>query len=261
MDTSFEQSINPIFFFVAFAVLLVVSHFVRRNTRANKLLRQGQLSSSGGSAPSIEQRVANNKCWAKGAIPSSGKGVVYLLWVATIVLNFMSTIPFVRSLVIADATTPQRVILGVFSIFGIAVAVFAVRATIRWYRFGQSLCCIETKAGVLGQSISGKIRTQNQIAAEGDFKVRIQCIETYSTGSGKNRKTHTNVRWEQEQLVPHGGKNSIMGIPFSFKLPTQIPETGDQLSRGDIDWQINIHAPVKGVDYAARFIVPVFKMS
>jgi len=85
-------------------------------------------------------------------------------------------------------------------------------------------------------------------------------VESYSVGSGKNQRTETKIHWQGKQSIPCLGKSTKAGIPFSFDLPKYPPETGYQLARGTVRWQLSIAAPVKGVDYSAMFIIPVFNL-
>lgn len=143
---------------------------------------------------------------------------------------------------------------------GIGAIAFAVIFTVRQLRFGESVCSIEGKAGVLGRIMKGTVRTGKDVPVTSEITFLLQCVETYYTGSGKNRRTNADIKWQEKCVVTHRGPTSRSGIPFSFSLPTYAYETGYQLSRGDINWQLQVKAPVEGVDYMAMFIVPVFKV-
>ena len=182
------------------------------------------------------------------------------LWITTAAMNLLLLGGFIKAFSNPEIKTAQLVTLGVFVAIGIVFAVIAVRSMIRFFLFGESHCCIVGKAGVLNKKMSGVVRSKNEIKATGDFTVELQCLETYSTGSGKNRRTECKVHWQSKQQVSLQGRSSMAGVPFSFDLPNYTPETGYQLARGTVSWQLKIHAPVEGVDYSADFTVPVFKM-
>lgn len=210
---------------------------------------------------SIEQRLAANAEWASGKIRSRGIGLVIALWLLVIVWTLTVGVAFIKSFSIPEIKTAAIVMLGLFSAGGIGFAVFAIRVTIRQFRFGTSVCLIRGKAGVLGQEMAGVVKTSVKLDPTGDYSIQLQCLETYTVGSGKNQRTESTLHWEGKQVVSHAGKNSLNGIPFSFAIPGYSPETGNQLARGRVNWQLRIDAPVKGVDYSAIFIVPVFKMN
>lgn len=258
--TEFEKNIPIWVFFAIFAVLFTISNFIRKKSREQMLVREGQLEIKNGQIPSIKQRLAGNKAWSSGEIVSKGRNLMLAVWLLVAVWFLTFGVAFVKSFSNPEIKTAGTVALGVFTFLGLGFVVFAVRLTMRYLRFGESRCYITEKAGVLGQTMTGYIRNNKEIKATGDYTVDLQCIEIYSTGTGKNRKTHNKIHWQSKQKVPHLGKNPKMGIPFTFELPKYPPETGYQISLGNVNWQISIHAPVEGVDYTAGFVVPVFKM-
>ena len=260
MEQIFEQSLPWAPFIFGFLILLLLSSVLQKKLRRRELIRQGQLPSEGTQVPSLEKRVAANSAWSKGEIRSEGRGPMIALWILALVWNLTFGVSFFNSLSNPDMKTGGMVVLGVFALLGIIPVGFAVYFSIRHFRFGHSVCCIHGKAGVLGKKMTGNIRTKKEIQANGDYKITLQCLESYSVGSGKNRRTETTIRLEEKQIVPRAGQNSRAGIPFSFRLPQYPPETGYQLARGKITWCLRIDAPLEGVDYSAMFIIPVFQM-
>lgn len=255
-----ENDIPIYYFFIGFAILMYISRTIRLRFRHRNRLQEGQLYTEGDRVPSIEERVANNRAWASGEIRSNGLKFTIVMWIFALTWNLTFGVSFFKFLFNPESKTGPIVVLGIFALAGVGIAAFAARVTWRHFRFGESLCCIRGKAGVLGKVMEGVVKTKTEIKAIGDYSILLQCLEHYHTGSGENRKSKTDIRWQGKQTVPHTGKNSQIGIPFSFDIPSYPPETGYQLSRGTITWQLSISAPVEGVDYSAVFLVPVFKM-
>ncbi len=224
------------------------------------LRQQGQIFGDAKDPSTVAERVVANAAWASGEIPSAGRRLMFGLWAAAGAWNLIIGTGFIKVLLNPAIAVPQKVVVGIFALIGVAGAIFTARVTMRWYRFGQSWCCIDEKAGVLGQQIGGIIKTSVVVKSQQAFSVRLQCSESYATGSGKNRRTQVEVHWQEEQSVSMDGKDSRKGIPFSFSLPRFPPESGDQLSRGKVDWIIEVKAPLEGVDYSASFVVPVFRV-
>lgn len=257
---NFEQDSFLIPIIIGFFVLFFFGNLLRRKLRDKELKRQGQIFPDNKRIPTIEERVASNRQWASGKIKSHGRMFMIILWTCAIAWNLTFGVSFIKMLSNQEAKTGGIIALGLLSLGGFVFLYFAIRATMQHFRYGESWCHISGKAGVIGKSMAGSVRTNNNIKAEGDYTIILECLETYTTGSGKNRSTKVDVIWQDKQSVPHTGKNSRVGIPFSFPLPPYPPETGYQLSRGRISWQLRISAPVQGVDYSAIFVVPVFKM-
>ncbi|MCB0329756.1 MAG: hypothetical protein KDD70_08830 [Bdellovibrionales bacterium] len=253
-----SQDLTTPIFVALFVVLLIISLWVQRRVRSWGRARQGQIFLDKSRIPTIEERVQCNRAWVSGKIRSGGRGLMIVLWIAAIAWELTFGASFVNSLTNSEAQLGQRIALGVFSVLGLGIVFFALRVTFQRYRFGESWCHIRGKAGLLGEVMSGDIRTSKEIRPTGDYTFVLECLEIYSTGSGKNRKTKTKVHWQAKEVVPSAGTSSRAGIPFSFALPKTIPESGDLLSTGSINWQLRVSAPVDGVDYSSTFIVPVF---
>lgn len=260
MEQSFEESIPIPVIVAGFVIFITLAQLLRRYLRKRHLTQQGQLPLSGTRIRPIEERLAANRAWASGQIRSGGRGFTVILWTATIAWNLTLGVSFIQTLPNPDIPIPAKILLGILSLGGFVFAYFAVRSTLQRLRFGESWCCIRGKAGVLGQKMEGTIRTTNEVTPTGDYAIQLQCVESYTTGSGKNRRTESRIHFETKQSVPSQGKNSQVGIPFCFDLPEYPLETGYQLARGSVNWQLRVTAPVKGVDYSAMFIVPVFKV-
>lgn len=260
MDPMMEEQIPIVPIVIGILVLMVCTPILRRKLRERYLRREGQIDTGAGRIPSIEDRVAANPAWNRGEIASKGKMLVGGLWLLAAVWNLTFGVSFINQFSNPEIKTGGLVVLGVFALVGLPIIAFAIRITMRHLRFGESLCRITGKAGVLGKGIKGTITTKNEIVPESDYTVMLQCIESYSVGTGKNRTTKTEVRWQGKQTVPRAGASSRAGVPFSIDIPSYPPETGYQLSRGQINWQLTINAVTAGIDYSALFIVPVFKV-
>lgn len=67
-------------------------------------------------------------------------------------------------------------------------------------------------------------------------RAQLRCCHRYSTGSGKNRTTHTDVLWQSEQpALLHGRR-----VYLQFDVPAGYPGSGQAEGyRGDIDWQLS----------------------
>ena len=260
MEQSPEAQIPVEWIIGLFVALMIGSIYLRSKLRERHLRREGQIDTGTGRVPSIEERVAAQKAWSRGEIKSFGRWFMVGAWLVAVVWNLTFGVSFFANLANPSIATGGKLVLGLFALGGIPAALFAIRQTMRYLRFGESICRITGKAGVLGQKIAGSICTKSEIMPEGDYTVMVQCVETYHVGSGKNRRSKTEIHWQGKQEVQSAGTSSRLGIPFSIEIPKYPPETGYQLARGQINWQLSIKAPTKGVDYSAMFIVPVFKV-
>lgn len=259
MEENIEQNLPLLPIIVGFIILVVSTLLLERKLRKRAQIREGQLPTDGKRVYTVEERVSRNSAWASGKIRAVGIGPVIALWLLAITWNLTFGVSFLKGLENPAFATGPRVVLGIFAALGVVPLYFALQFTRRRYRYGDSWCFITGKAGVLGNTFQGTIRTEKEITPTGDYSISLQCLESYQTGSGKHRTTKTNVHWQGKQSVPHRSQSSRAGIPFSFQLPTEAPETG-YFGRNKVNWQLRIDAPAEGVSYVAIFIVPVFEV-
>lgn len=216
-------------------------------------------SFNSGSDLSIEERISQDKVWSSGAIPSTGAFLPIAMWLVTVVWMLTFGLSFYKYISKPDFDTGPAVMLGVFSCLGIVPLILAIMLTIREFRFGRSYCEISGKAGVLGETLKGVVRTRFELMPEGEYIFELRCTETYYIRTGKKRRSQLILHFADTKKVQSPGKNSVMGVPFKFDLPENLPETGSKQSRGTIQWQISMGANVKGVNYLSMFVIPVFK--
>ena len=260
MENNFEKDIPIELVVVIFVVVSIISFFFQRKLRNRKLAQDGQVFGEKGEILSIEKRLAANSDWSSGRIKSSGAGLMIALWLGSIVWSLTFGVSFIRALSNSEMKTGAVIALGVFSLGGFVFLYYAIKMTLRYFKYGSSTCIIVGKAGVLGQRMTGRVITSVDMRPTSDYVINLDCIEIYQEGSGKNKTTRTNIRWSAKNNVNPLSASSRSGIPFSFEIPKFLPETGYQLSRGQINWQLSISAPNEGVDYHSIFVIPVFKM-
>lgn len=146
----------------------------------------------------------------------------------------------------------------VFPVAGLGLAIWAIRNIISWRKFGDSTFIMETKPGVIGGPLQGKIHTKVNIKPEDGFHLTLSCIN--SVRKDEDRREY--VRWQDEcnierELYEYDPSRSV--IPVLFHIPYDSQETNSNNPSNKILWRLEIKAKVPGVDYAASFEVPVFK--
>jgi len=177
-------------------------------------------------------------------------------WIFAALWNLVS-VPAAVSGVRAALNAGNRVALIalLFPAVGVGLLVWAVRATLRYRRFGVSQLDLATLPGVVGHALEGTLRTPEGLRPVEGFRVVLTCIRRVTTGSGDDRSTSETVLWQEEQRVDGTG----VTIPVAFAIPADAaPSDPGQASDGTL-WRLDVTADVPGVDYAASFEVPVFR--
>ncbi|MFN8390786.1 MAG: hypothetical protein U0136_10890 [Bdellovibrionota bacterium] len=197
--------------------------------------------------------------WARGEVTSNTGSSLLPLWLIAVLWDVIS-IPlafFVTNMV--NEGHWIGAIFYMFPLLGVLLTLAAIRTTLQYRKFGDSTLTIQDRCGVVGGAFTGVVRSKIAVDPLGDYAATIRCTESITTGSGKNRQTETKTRWENRQTIARTGCNILSGVPLSFQIPDDVPESFDRGTRGRIEWKVTLSTPVKGVDYEVQFEVPVLR--
>ncbi len=141
---------------------------------------------------------------------------------------------------------------------GVIPALIAGYMLLRLNKYGISFFEMAPLPGVLGGPVSGNIRLPKPVEAQAGFELKLQCVHQYTTRSGKNSSTHTDVLWEEscrvDTLYNYGTE---MVLPVKFAVPYSKPATNTAGNSNGYYWQLKVRAQTPGIDYNAVFDVPV----
>jgi hypothetical protein len=199
--------------------------------------------------------------WASGRIPCRGRAGVVFVWAFAGFWNLVSA-PLAWKIPEEWARGNRAAAIGLlFPAVGLGLLVWAVRATWRWRRFGESHFVPSTRPGVVGGRLAGQVELSRRLQPQRGFEARLACVHVRVTGSGKNRSRHEDVLWEDLRTVPSDGL--AMGprgtsVPVAFAIPRRLEPTSPEAGDSTIEWRLDLSAGLPGVDYFARFEVPVF---
>lgn len=200
--------------------------------------------------------------WAQGRVISSAKGAQIGAWIIAIFWNFISVsilCSFWRKGLLQGGAL---VIMLLLTVVGMALLVWAVRATIRWRKFGESVFKMLSIPGVVGGQLGGAIETSGKVRPTNGFLLRLICVERIQTGSGDSSSTTETILWEEKKtetkdVLADDPRRS--GIPVLFHIPSDARESDSTNSNDKIIWRLEVKASVPGVNYSAKFEVPVFR--
>jgi hypothetical protein len=202
--------------------------------------------------------------WAAGRVDDSSRGTMWLAWIFAALWNLIS-LPGVVLAVRASIwkQKPAALLILLFPAIGVGMLVWAIRATLRYHRFGVSRLELDTRPGVVGHSLTGTVRATTALQPAEGFEVVLRCIRRVTSGSSKNRSTTESILWQEERRVPGEVVRDAGGmatrIPVRFALPPDARPCDDRDSDDQILWRLEVAATVPGIDYASKFEVPVFR--
>jgi hypothetical protein len=203
--------------------------------------------------------------WAVRRAESLKKNREIVAWVVCIACNVVA-IPIAVSLALQPAG--QRIPASIFILlFGCASVIsifFAVRASLRHRRFGNTWFELDSLPFSPGGSVSGRIHLKMDAVPEQGVDLRLSCVRKSSTGAGEDRTTVTTVLWKTGETIPSGAIGfgaDERTIPVNFAIPTDAYVTYHEDFSHQILWLLHAKAALPGVDYSDEFELPVFSTS
>jgi hypothetical protein len=167
--------------------------------------------------------------------------------------TFLGAVPAIRQ------GKPIAWVALIFPFAGAALLIWAVRLSLRFWRFGVSWLTLETGSVTLGGPLRARIEAP-RLPEDSTVNLMLTCINRVVTGSGSDRSTWDKVVWQEQQTVAReslepGPEGEI--VPVSFRLPFDAPPTRSDNPNDRIVWRLEANARLAGVDYDEQFEVPV----
>jgi hypothetical protein len=159
--------------------------------------------------------------------------------------------------------SPAVFIILIFPIVGLGLLVWAVRATLRYRRYGVSRLELATVPAPIGRSLRGTVHASGRLDPREGLRVSLTCVRRVTTGAGRSRSTSERVLWQEERHVPgrqtRTAEGMVTAVPIDFALPADGEPTDGSNPRDQVIWRLALSAEVPGVDYHSTFEVPVFR--
>ncbi len=195
--------------------------------------------------------------WASGPIADEQRHAGCVLVVLAVVWNAVAWSVGLPALL--EPGDPARFFILLFPLVGVILAVLASHQVIRKRRYGAPLFELATRPGVVGRALAGQVLIARGLDPESDFRLQLKCLRTVITGSGKQRRTQVTTLWESAQQLPGAlASGGGLRVPVAFAIPAEAAPTDEQNSRDTVRWYLEIRSAVPGVDFFAKFEVPVF---
>ncbi len=201
--------------------------------------------------------------WAEGMVVQEGVSDIRLLVVFTVIWNIIGWGIAVYGIGVEWNSSEIPWFLVVFPAFGIALMYLCVRTWVRRRKFGVSIFHCNTMPFYPGGRVQGAIQTGVPVKSRSmqEFSLRFMCARrtTVIDAEGKDRVIE-EILWSREEkvsgLISHKGPG--FQVPVDFAIPENLPPTRLSPENDRALWLLHVKAPVKGVDYAAQFEVPVY---
>jgi hypothetical protein len=201
--------------------------------------------------------------WAEGRITASGRAGFVLPGIMALFWNLVSLpLLFVLPEEIFEKGNRAALLGFLFPLVGLGLLIWAGRAFVRWKKYGDSVFEMASLPGVVGGKLEGRILTSVNIETVSGFELTLNCVHRVTKGSGDSRSTTESILWQQQQhiereLLDYDPTRS--SIPVLFAIPYDSEPTEERSDDDEILWRLEVEAETTGIDYAAKFQVPVFK--
>jgi hypothetical protein len=161
----------------------------------------------------------------------------------------------------ADMPTWARVLVGFFDLILVLMIVGIVGTLVQQAKYGRARLAFQSFPFFLGDTLAARLGTSRAI---GDFKkltFTLRCIEerseTRRTSKGTSVQTVCDQLWAEEVAQEGGSLREGNEVVVRFDLPEG--EYGTRLSEPPARyWELAVVADTPGLDFTAKFLVPVY---
>lgn len=204
------------------------------------------------------------KGWSSAKIRSQGRMGTFATWGFAIFWNAISTpILFIlpREL---EKNNYASLIALLFPLVGAFLLYKALVATLEYRRFGQVLFEMDPFPGSIGGHVGGRVHVSrlayNTAAnASAQLTVRLECIYSYMSGTGKDRSRREDIKWAEEGQPQLEQSARGVNLSFRFVVPDHLPEADAEQTDAYYFWRLTVKADIQGVDLNRNYNIPVLK--
>jgi len=154
-----------------------------------------------------------------------------------------------------------RALVVFFDVVLVLVFVGIVLTIVQQAKYGRARLAFQSFPFFLGDTLTARLATDRSIGRFKKLTFTLRCIEerTETTRSGDETTVHTvcDQLWADEVALEGGAVHEGHEVPVSFKLPDG--DYGTRLAEPPARyWELAVAADTPGLDFAARFLVPVY---
>ncbi len=204
----------------------------------------------------------SRKGWEDARIQSdAGKGVLFF-WVFAIIWNAISIpITFILPGEL-DQHNYAALIVLLFPAAGLFLIYKAIHSSLEYRRFGRVLFSMDPYPGAIGGHVGGHIQVKNldyRRASEAQtLTVKLECVYSYVSGSGKNRSRRESIKWAERGHPKIGNAIEGINLAFRFEVPDHLPQADVDQNGAYHFWRLSVTAEVAGIDLNRSYNIPVF---
>jgi len=207
----------------------------------------------------IQQPWLDNKNWAGNQISSDARLGHRVAWGFALFWNLVTLPVFLQfdEIWAKIQREPLTAVAFLFPLVGIALVLLAIRATRQKQRFGLTPLVMDPFPGSLGGQVGGRIDTRIPFDPQLRFHVRLACVNSRVSGSGKNRSRGESVVWQSGGICHTGRGSAGTLLQFRFDVPGNLPASQPHGDNYHL-WRLRVNAELPGTDFDRGFEIPVY---
>lgn len=192
----------------------------------------------------------------KTQINSSEKSGYWILVIIGIIFFLFST-PVIFAI-------PEEVNRGnngifialVFPLTGLALIFGGWKMRQKFLSFGLTPLTPSPLIGQVGGQVGGHIDLP-QPWAKRNLNITLSCINTYTSGSGKNSTTHRNILWQEHDKPLDKPSSTGSKLEFCFDVPAGERTEDTHNGRGKVHWEVTVEGLVNFMEFKRSWKIPV----
>jgi succinate dehydrogenase hydrophobic anchor subunit len=160
-------------------------------------------------------------------------------------------------------TLPFSLAALLFDLIAVSLIARGARLIIRRLKYGQGVATFARFPFRTGEQLELHVQVPSSLRQHAVVTATLRCVqERYVTTRASDGDTRTNVQCfelyrDSVRAEPVGSGGDGRALRVRFGIPADVPVT-DLASRPCRYWEVDVEAGTDGVDYGARFLVPVY---
>lgn len=200
--------------------------------------------------------------WDSRWAESGGLGPVFQAFLAFLFLTAFLSMFNWWAFFSDEGPLPVKLFVGLFDLIDLLVLWGAIYGLFQFFKYGKSRFHFARFPFRPGNSVEGGLEAGRALAAAPSLSLTLRYIEeVMETHRSGNKTSTTQVLYLlheiKQELSAAQFANADAGIPISVRLPAG--EFSNRLIESPRRyWELEVKAETPGIDYAARFLLPVY---
>jgi len=147
----------------------------------------------------------------------------------------------------------------------IVVLLPTIFSTLRWWKWRDMVCELQTNPGAIGGRLAATIRTPVAPTEIDSIETRLTCYY-YSPESGTDTGHGMRTElWREAQTIPAASigmdaqGNAL--IPVDFAIPSTCEASTAEMKPDRVQWELAVSGKSAGINLSVMYIVPVFHVA